>query len=192
MTDVKGRAGVFLDRDGILVDAPVVKGSPTSARSMRDLRLIPDAVDLCRGLALVGIPTFMFTNQPDISRGLLAREIVDAQNDFVATQCALTSVRVCPHDEIDKCQCRKPRPGMILDLAEEFELDIPSSVVVGDRWRDIDAGNAAGARTIFVDYGYTERKPQDATATVTSMRDVATILSSLLEIQLGPAGRRKL
>lgn len=68
--------------------------------------------------------------------------------------------RVCYHDDADGCECRKPKPGMLLAAARDFGIDLARSFMVGDRWRDIEAGRRAGCRTIFVDYGYEEPRPE--------------------------------
>ena len=174
------RQAVFFDRDGILVEAPVVDGHPKSARTVEDLILIPAAVHLCAELAGAGVLLFMITNQPNISRMKVDPRSVDQQNQIVAKACQLTAVRVCPHDDSSGCHCRKPRPGMITDLAKEYSIDLIRSVVVGDRWRDIEAGTQAGSQTVFVDYGYDERQPTDQTASVRSVEEAATIVKALL------------
>ena len=66
---------------------------------------------------------------------------------------------VCPHDDRDACDCRKPTPGLLLEAQARHGIDLRRSFLVGDRWRDVDAGRAAGCRTVFLDYGYRERGP---------------------------------
>jgi D-glycero-D-manno-heptose 1,7-bisphosphate phosphatase len=99
------------------------------------------------------------TNQPDIARGTQDVATVAAMNERLRELLGLDDIVVCPHDDEDGCVCRKPRPGMILDAARRLDLDVSRSVTVGDRWRDIEAGRAAGTWTVFVDCGYTERQP---------------------------------
>jgi D-glycero-D-manno-heptose 1,7-bisphosphate phosphatase len=77
-------------------------------------------------------------------------------NEILQAELGLDEVMVCPHDEEDRCDCRKPNPGMILDAARRLDIDLPSSFTVGDRWRDVEAGRSAGTVTVFIDRGYDE------------------------------------
>jgi D-glycero-D-manno-heptose 1,7-bisphosphate phosphatase len=101
------------------------------------------------------------TNQPDIARGTETIKGVQALNDAVAAEVPIDDFVICPHDDVDRCSCRKPLPGMLLDAAARLGLDVEHSFMVGDRWRDVEAGRRAGCTTVFVDRGYTEKKPED-------------------------------
>ena len=144
---------VFLDRDGVLVASDVVDGVP---RPAAEAVLLPGVVDACGQLAAAGFRLVMVTNQPDIARGKVAAAAVEAVNERLREELGLDQVRMCPHDDIDDCACRKPRPGMLLDAAADLGIDLTRSVMVGDRWRDIGAGEAAGVRTVLVGHGYDE------------------------------------
>src|SRR5207302_303801 len=85
-------------------------------------------------------------NQPDISRGTRSRREVDAIDGAVQSRLAIDDVRVCPHDDKDHCACRKPAPGLLLEAARDWNISLEESVMVGDRWRDIEAGKRAGVR----------------------------------------------
>lgn len=118
---------------------------------------------------------FVVTNQPDIARGTATRADIDAINEVVVAGLSVAEVAVCPHDDADECRCRKPRPGMLVDLAAAWDVDLGSSVMVGDRWRDVEAGRAAGARTILIDYAYGEEmrsRPDRAVAGLSEAADV--------------------
>ena len=147
---------VFFDRDGVLIETFVESGSPVADNDLNSLRFVPGAIDLCQSLADAGIKMFMITNQPDVSRGKAILVDVLKINDVVKNTCQLHDVAMCVHDDDANCSCRKPKPGMILELSAKHQIDLGSSVVVGDRWRDIDAGNSAGCQTLFVNYGYDE------------------------------------
>jgi D-glycero-D-manno-heptose 1,7-bisphosphate phosphatase len=151
------RPAVFLDRDGVLTRSHVVDGVPRGAVGLDDLELLPDAAAACAALDGAGLPLVVVTNQPDIARGTLDAGVVDAQHRELRRLLPLLEIVVCPHDDPDGCACRKPAPGMLLDAAARHGLDLGASVMVGDRWRDVDAGRAAGCRTVFVDRGYDER-----------------------------------
>jgi D-glycero-D-manno-heptose 1,7-bisphosphate phosphatase len=155
------RPAVFLDRDGVL-NATLFndRGLPIPPRSESELR-IPDEVPVaCAELRAAGFALICVTNQPDIARGTVERSVVDGINDRVSVACGLDAVFVCPHDDSDGCDCRKPRPGLIFDGATTLNIDMPESFLVGDRYRDIEAGKAAGLRSVLLDFGYPERAPR--------------------------------
>ena len=163
------RPAVFFDRDGVLSEAVLVDGRPYSPRSETELRLEQGAADVCKQLRDAGVPMVMITNQPEVARGTLTRETVDHLNALLKRMLWLDAVYVCPHDDGDGCACRKPAPGMLFDAARDLGLDLSHSVVVGDRWRDVAAGRAAGCATVFVDRGYRERRPEDADLVVAEL-----------------------
>jgi D-glycero-D-manno-heptose 1,7-bisphosphate phosphatase len=103
-----------------------------------------------------GFVLVVVTNQPDVARGTLRREDVESVNRELTAQLPLDDVRVCYHDDADRCGCRKPEPGLLVDAAADWDIDLGASFMVGDRWRDIDAGKRAGCTTILVDSSYPE------------------------------------
>lgn len=151
---------VFLDRDGVLNRAMRdAKMRPIPPRCRAEFEILPGAAEACARLKRAGFTLICVTNQPDIARGTIDAAFVDWVNTEVVAACGLDQLRVCPHDDADDCSCRKPRPGMLVDAATEFRLDLARSIMIGDRFRDIEAGQAAGCRTILVTYGYPERPP---------------------------------
>jgi D-glycero-D-manno-heptose 1,7-bisphosphate phosphatase len=131
---------------------------------------VPEALaDLKRA----GFVLIVVTNQPDVGRGKQTRAAVDAIHARLRAELPLDAVYACFHDDADHCACRKPAPGMLLDGARDWDLDLPTSFMVGDRWRDTEAGSAAGCRTVFVDYHYDERQPRAFDARVTSLAEAA-------------------
>lgn len=172
---------VFLDRDGVLVGSEEVDGVPVPAA---EPVVLPGVVEACRDLRAAGFHLVMVTNQPDIARGKVARAEVDAVNERLRRSLGLDDVRLCPHDDVDACHCRKPRPGMLTDAADEAGIDLAASVMVGDRWRDIDAGRAAGTRTVLVDHEYLEGGGATADVVVTSLVEaVPWILDTEVEVR---------
>jgi D-glycero-D-manno-heptose 1,7-bisphosphate phosphatase len=168
---VSKRAAVFLDRDGVLNAALVTAGVPEPPRRPEDLELLPGVKEACAQLAEAGLVLIVVTNQPDIARGLVERNVVDNLNKRLLDSVALHDVIVCPHDDGDACACRKPKPGMLLEGASKWDIDLSRSVMVGDRWRDIEAGRAAGTRTVFVDRAYGEPAPEDPDLTVKELHE---------------------
>lgn len=118
--------------------------------------MLPGVPGACARLREAGFALIVATNQPEVARGRLSRDAVEAIHDLLRRQLPLQAIRVCYHDDADGCECRKPKPGMLLAAAHDFGIDLAQSFMVGDRWRDVEAGRRAGCRTIFIDYGYDE------------------------------------
>jgi len=151
---------VFLDRDGVLIRTAVEDGTPRPAGSLAEVELLPGVVDAVRRLKERGFRTIVVSNQPDVARGRTPQERVEQINAWLRQQMPLDEICTCYHDDRDQCGCRKPKPGLLLAAAERHGIALASSFMVGDRWRDVDAGAAAGCRSILIDYGYGERAPQ--------------------------------
>lgn len=148
---------VYLDRDGV-INAPVIRGGkPYPPVSVADTRILDDVLQSLRLLKASGFLLAVISNQPDVARGTQTRREVEAINAFLASELPLDHFEVCYHDEADACDCRKPKPGLIYRSAQALGADPGLGFVVGDRWRDIDAGRAAGCRTVWIDRGYAER-----------------------------------
>jgi D-glycero-D-manno-heptose 1,7-bisphosphate phosphatase len=167
---------VFLDRDGVLNQVVVRDGRPHPPADVADVERLPGVAAACRRLADAGRVLVVVTNQPDIARGTTDRARVDELNRAVTEGLPIRDVLVCPHDDTDRCRCRKPEPGLLLEAAERWHLDLAASVMVGDRWRDVDAGRAAGVRTIFVDRGYAERLRERPDHVVTGLPEAVEVI----------------
>jgi D-glycero-D-manno-heptose 1,7-bisphosphate phosphatase len=163
------RKAVFLDRDGVLNRVVVRGGRPHPPDDLASLELLTGAAEACATLRGAGFLLIVVTNQPDIARGTRTREEVDALNQRLSELLPVDEFRVCPHDDCDRCECRKPSAGLLVAAARERGLDLRHSVMVGDRWRDIEAGKRAGCWTVFIDYGYSERRPETPDLTVRSL-----------------------
>jgi D-glycero-D-manno-heptose 1,7-bisphosphate phosphatase len=154
------RRAVFLDRDGVINRATVREGLPYPPASLDELEVMPDAAASLEALRRVGFLLLVVTNQPDVARGTSSRETVEGINAELARQLPIDRFYICYHDSDDGCHCRKPKPGMLLDAAQEWDIDLARSYMIGDRWRDVDAGMAAGCATVFIDWGYHEKQPR--------------------------------
>lgn len=152
---------IFLDRDGV-INYPVVKnGKPYPPQDLSEFKLIPGVVEGIRMLKDAGFLLVVVTNQPDVGRKLMPKENVELIHQKMREILPLDEIRVCYDDgEIVNSEFRKPNPGMILASAEENNINLKKSYMVGDRWRDIDAGQRAGLTTIFIDHGYQEELNQ--------------------------------
>jgi D-glycero-D-manno-heptose 1,7-bisphosphate phosphatase len=181
---------VFLDRDGVLNAAVVVDGRPGPPRDIRQVRILPGVASACRRLHEAGVVLACVTNQPDIARGSTSADAVAAINDVICRHLRLDVVVVCPHDDADKCSCRKPQPGMITSTAAGLGLDLGRSVMVGDRWRDVEAGRRAGCRTVYIDHGYAERAADGYDLAVTSLPEAVPWILAVTGSQVPPQETR--
>ena len=148
---------VFLDRDGVLNEPVVRDGKPYPPASPDDVLISDGAPAALAHLRALGFTLICVTNQPDVARGTLAAATLDAINARLTEALPLDAIYDCRHDDIDACACRKPKPGLIIDASAAFAIDPATSYLVGDRWRDIEAGAAAHCRTVLIDRGYLER-----------------------------------
>jgi len=147
---------VFLDRDGVLNRAVVIDGRPHPPASVDEVEIPPGVAEALQRLKDAGFVLIVVSNQPDVARGTTTLDVVEGINSRLLEHLPVDRFVMCFHDSGDNCDCRKPRPGMLLAGAEESGVELASSYMVGDRWRDVEAGNRAGCTTVFVDYGYSE------------------------------------
>jgi D-glycero-D-manno-heptose 1,7-bisphosphate phosphatase len=177
---------VFLDRDGVLNRIIIRGGRPYPPATLEEFSLWPEVPEACNALRRAGFVLLVVTNQPDIARGVQDRAVVDAIHEILLRTLPIDGVYICPHDDADGCDCRKPGPGMLLEAARDRNLNLGSSFMVGDRWRDVEAGRRAGCRTVFIDRGYSEPASTDPDATVSDLAEAAVwIMSGAPE---GPPG----
>ena len=167
------KRAVFLDRDGVLNQAYVRNGKPYSPDTIEEMIIVPDATEALERLRQHGFRLIVATNQPDIARGRLTRAQVDAMNGYLASKLPLDGIEMCTHDDADHCECRKPRPGLLVQAAQREGIDLSQSFMVGDRYRDIEAGHSAGCRTILIGDGYGETFKAQPDATVSTLSEAA-------------------
>ncbi len=181
------RPAVFLDRDGTLNVQIIRDGKPYAPERLADFRLYPGVVEGCRSLKQRGFALVVVTNQPEVGRGTVSRETIEAMH-------ARLRDLVPDIDRIEACfdpgrgevsRRRKPEPGMLLDAAEALGLDLDRSWMVGDRWRDVDCGRRAGVRTVFIDFGYSEPLASQPDFTVRSFDEAVGVILA------APPGRRE-
>jgi D-glycero-D-manno-heptose 1,7-bisphosphate phosphatase len=168
---------VFLDRDGVLNRAIVRAGKPYPPASPEELEILPGVPQALKRLKGLGYLLIVVTNQPDVARGNLRERDVESIHLCMAAMLPIDDFRTCFHDTGDGCACRKPRPGMLLDAAARWDVDLASSYMIGDRWRDVDAGNAAGCKVFFVDHGYDEARPREPYRRVGSLPEAVEQIS---------------
>jgi D-glycero-D-manno-heptose 1,7-bisphosphate phosphatase len=170
------RPAVFLDRDGVISRPTIRDGKPYPPRFPEELELLPGVEEALQRLKSAGYCLVVVTNQPDIARGIAQRTVVDSMNDWLKSVLPLDALFMCVHDDDDHCRCRKPLPGLIAQAARELGIECTSSYMIGDRWRDIEAGRRAGCKTFFIDCGYDEQAPESYDFRVRSLPDAARII----------------
>ena len=173
----ESRRAVFLDRDGVINRSIVKDGMPYPPQLLDEFELLPGVIEACRLLKKHGFYLVIATNQPDVGRGTLNQDVVEMMH---ARMCELL-----PIDRVEVCydlgrgqpsEFRKPATGMLMKAARELGLDLSQSFMVGDRWRDINCGAAAGCRTLFIDYDYDEPLRQLPDFRVSNLLEAAQII----------------
>src|SRR5690348_8919573 len=173
------RRTIFLDRDGVINKVVFRNGRPTAPRQPAEFEIDEGVEESLRRLHAAGFKLFVVTNQPDVARGLMSVESLRVMTDKIMATLPVDAVRVCPHDERDGGACRKPKPGMLVELAREHGLMLGESYLIGDSWKDTLAAGAAGCRSIILDRPYNHEDAADCRV---------ADLQKAVEIILGEAG----
>jgi D-glycero-D-manno-heptose 1,7-bisphosphate phosphatase len=167
---------VFLDRDGVIIRTDVRDGKPYAITSLDALDVLDGAEDAVRRLKQAGFATIVVTNQPDVAAGKVTRDVVEAINAELMEKLEIDEIKTC----FDiAAPCYKPKPGMLLEAARDHDITLDRSYLVGDRWRDVGAGKAAGCMTVFIDMGYAEQLSDAPDVTVGSVAEAADFILSL-------------
>lgn len=170
------RQAVFLDRDGVINRAVVRDRKPYPPVNIAALEILPGVFSALKLLHNSGWLLIVVTNQPDVARGTALLADVESINLHLKQCLPIDEFRTCYHDTSDECNCRKPLPGALLDAANVHGINLPASYMVGDRWRDIEAGERAGCKTIFLDYDYDEKRPKKFDYRVHNLVEAAHII----------------
>ena len=170
------RRAVFVDRDGVLNRSFVRNGVPYPPASLVDFEILPGVTEALLRLKGAGFMLIVATNQPDVERGTQRRDVVEAMHARLLKELPIDDIKVCWELDSPQCTCYKPKPGMLLAAAEEQKIDLASSYMVGDRWRDVGAGKAAGCFTIFIDHSYAESLRDTPDATCSDLLEAASII----------------
>ncbi len=164
---------VFLDRDGVINANLERNGKQVAPTSLAEFRIFPGVAEAVRRLKDAGYLLVIVTNQPDIKNGITPLASMEAMHDEIRSLMPIDDIAICFHVDADQCACRKPKPGLLLDAAAKHGVDLHASYIVGDRWRDIEAGQAAGCRTILVDQGVPQERPSTPDHIATSLSEAA-------------------
>ena len=174
------KKSVFLDRDGVINKVYIKDGLPRSPNSSNELKILPGVRESIIKLKKLNFICLMVTNQPNVSRKKIDKNNVIQMNNFLKNEIALDDIFVCYHDDSDNCNCRKPKPGLLLQAGKKWDVDFKKSFMIGDRWKDIQAGEKVGCKTIFLDYKYNEKKPKKPDFVSDSLLNAAHIIEKLI------------
>jgi D-glycero-D-manno-heptose 1,7-bisphosphate phosphatase len=169
------RRAAFLDRDGVLVETLVRNNRAFAPVSLAEFRLEPDAGLQVGRLARAGLLPIVVTNQPEVARGIIAPAILEEMHERLRKAVPVEDIFVCAHDGPEDCGCRKPKPGMLKAAAAKWGIDLAGSFMVGDRWSDVEAGQAAGCYTVLIERSYSGTASPGARA-----HDLATAVDAVL------------
>ena len=165
------RSAVFLDRDGVLNEVQLRGGKPYPPASLAEVHLTSQAEECLADLKRRGFLLIVVTNQPDVARGAQTKAAVGEIHAFLSSRLPIDDTYVCYHDDADGCGCRKPAAGLLVDAARDYGIELTKSFLIGDRWRDIEAGQRAHCKTVFINYNYAEKQPASPpTFEATSLR----------------------
>jgi D-glycero-D-manno-heptose 1,7-bisphosphate phosphatase len=173
---VSKKPAVFLDRDGVINRSILVNGIPTAPSRFEDIEILSNIRECIKRLNLSNYIVVVITNQPDVARGLVSKNQIDIINNTICDLVGVKHSYVCYHDDSDNCTCRKPKPGNISKAASDLNIDLKKSYMVGDRWRDIHAGQLAGCKCFFINYQYPEIAPNKPYIEVKSLSDAVDLI----------------
>jgi len=171
------KTGIFLDRDGVINKAIVRDGLPYSPRDKNNFAVLDGVKEALSILYESNILPVVITNQPDVSRGIVTRELIEWQHSILHDKFGIKHIYTCYHDDSESCECRKPKIGLITEAAQQLDIDLKNSYLVGDRWRDIRAGQTAGCLCFFIDYQYAEQQPELPFQKVHSLLEAVRIIT---------------
>lgn len=167
---------MFLDRDGVLVVPEFRNGRSFAPRGLADFHLYDEALYWLVRMKDAGFRLVVVTNQPDVGLGLIAQYVIEGMHRRLAETLPVDAIEACYHRQSEGCDCRKPRPGMLLRAADRLSLDCARSFMIGDRASDVAAGQAVGCTTVFIDLGYVDERPERPDFIVSTLGEAARIV----------------
>jgi len=170
------RKAIFLDRDGVINKTFIENNLPYAPLSYNQLEILPGVKESIIRLKKLNFLCLVVTNQPDVSRGKIKKETVLKMNSHLKKEIKLDDFFVCYHDDRDACECRKPKSGLLLAAAKKWNIDFKKSYMIGDRWKDVEAGTNVGCKTIFIDNNYKEIKKAEANFTTNNLVNAVYII----------------
>lgn len=144
------KPAVFIERDGILNETRVERGQRVTPLTLNEFHLHREVAPLLHEVKVAGLLLIVTTNQPGLSRGHQSRRELDRMHQSLRATFLIDDLLVCPHEDADRCPCRKPKPGLFLEAAHKWGIDLNRSFVVSDKWQDAEAARRVGATSLLV------------------------------------------
>jgi D-glycero-D-manno-heptose 1,7-bisphosphate phosphatase len=147
------KKAIFLDRDGVINKLVFREGKAQAPYLLEEFELYEGVIEALKIIKAHGYLAIIVTNQPDVARGWVAKESVEMINNKILELLPIDDIKICFHTNDHNCQCRKPMPGMLIEAAKDWGIDLLNSFMIGDRFGDVAAGKAAGCKTILIGAG---------------------------------------
>jgi D-glycero-D-manno-heptose 1,7-bisphosphate phosphatase len=172
------KQAVFIERDGVLTAVRVEKQQQVTPLRLEDFDLHESAAPLLKKLKAAGLILIVTTNQPGLSRGYLSRRELDRMHERLRKVFPLDEILVCPHDETDRCPCRKPKPGLLTEAAFKWQLNLDHSYVISDKWQDAEAARLCGCTSLLLESPWVGKVHRDFL-----LPDLAAIVEKILQLR---------
>lgn len=150
------KRAVFLDRDGVINKVLIRHGLAATPQRFEEFELVEGIGEEVKRVKDAGFFVFVITNQPDVARGILPLEELEKMSAAIEAQLPVDEIWVCPHDDAARCDCRKPKPGMVRRAREKYAIDIGESYLIGDSWKDMELARGVGCKGILIDAPYNQ------------------------------------
>ena len=144
------KTAIFFERDGVLNLTKTERNNQVVPLTLDQFKVNPEAIPALRKLKAAGFLLIATTNQPGLSHGHLSRREMDWMHEAMRRQLPLDDILVCPHDQSDRCGCRKPGTGLLVEASFKWHLDLGLSFVVSDKWQDAQAAQIVGATSLLL------------------------------------------
>ena len=162
---------IFLDRDGVINNSIIIDGKPHAPKILDQFNFIDGVKHSLKIFKQKGYLNIIITNQPDVNANLLDKDILEKMHQKIFKELQIDDIFVCVHRADENCECRKPKPGLIYESVKKWKIDLRSSYLIGDRWRDIDLANFLCIENFFIDYNYNEKKPTNFTYKINNLEN---------------------
>jgi len=172
------KLGVFIERDGILNHVRVEGQHQVSPLTLDEFEVKREAEPLLSKLKAAGLVVIATTNQPGLSRGYQSRRELDRMHDLLRRTLPLDDILLCAHDEADRCPCRKPKPGLLVEAAFKWHLDLDRSFVISDKWQDAEAARTAGCTSLLINSPFVGKAHKDFV-----LPDIGAVVEKILRLK---------
>jgi D-glycero-D-manno-heptose 1,7-bisphosphate phosphatase len=177
----KIKRAIFLDRDGV-INRVIIRGNKISSPwKLEEFEFLPGVKDVLKKLREAGFLNIVVTNQPDVKRGNLKVEELEKMNQILKENLPIEEIKICPHDDSDNCSCRKPKPGLLIEAAKKYGIDLKNSFLIGDGWKDVEAGKAVGCKVILLKTDYNQEAQKNCDFVVKNLEEAYKIIKKTIQ-----------